>query len=354
MGMDMLLFVIVFVFALIVFLYTPLLRRNFISKPIYSRLRKILPKVSETERQALQAGTIGFDTEFFSGKPDWDKLRAISPIRLTDEEKAFLNGPTEELCQKLDDWRFRHDSKKKISESIWDFVKKNGFLGMLISKEYGGLGFSAQAQSLIIGKITSRSPDVVTIVMVPNSLGPGELIEKYGTLKQKNYYLSRLASGEEIPCFSLTGPTSGSDAASMRDIGIVENGFYNGVETLGIRLNWNKRYITLGPKATIIGLAFQLFDPDGLIGKRKDIGITLAVIPANHSGVNIGRRHLPCGAAFPNGPNWGKDVFIPIEWIIGGADMAGQGWRMLMECLSSGRAVSLPSSSAAGIKAMLR
>ncbi|MEN2494947.1 MAG: Acyl-coenzyme A dehydrogenase [Hyphomicrobiaceae bacterium hypho_1] len=328
-------------------------RRSLISRPVYSIVRKILPKVSKTEQQALQAGTAGFDTELFSGRPDWDKLRRIPPITLTDEEQAFLDGPTEELCNILDDWKFRC-REKEISKPIWDFVKKNGFLGMLISKRHGGLGFSAQAQSLILGKISSRSPDAVTIVMVPNSLGPGELIEKYGTPEQKEYYLNRLASGKEIPCFSLTSPTSGSDASNMRDYGIVEYGYHDGVETLGIRLNWNKRYITLGPEATLIGLAFQLFDPRGYLDRTDNIGITLAIIPAHHKGVMIGRRHLPCGAAFPNGPNWGKDVFIPIEWLIGGVNMAGQGWRMLMECLSVGRAVSLPSSSAAGIKTMLR
>ncbi len=225
---------------------------------------------------------------------------------------------------------------------------------MLISKEHGGLGFSAQAQSLILGKIASRSPDVVTIVMVPNSLGPGELIEKYGTDDQKHYYLPRLARGDEVPCFSLTGPTSGSDAATMRDIGTVVKGQHDGRETLGVRLSWDKRYITLGPKATLVGLAFRLFDPENRLGKGEDVGITVAMIPASHPGVNIGRRHLPSGAAFPNGPNWGTDVFIPMDWIIGGEKMAGQGWRMLMECLAAGRAISLPSSATAGAKAMLR
>jgi acyl-CoA dehydrogenase len=225
---------------------------------------------------------------------------------------------------------------------------------MLISKAHGGLGFSAQAQSLILGKIASRSPDVVTIVMVPNSLGPGELIEKYGTDAQKAHYLPRLARGLEVPCFSLTGPNSGSDAATMRDIGIVAKGEHEGREVTGIRLSWDKRYITLGPEATLVGLAFRLFDPDGLLGGKEDVGITVALIPATHPGVNIGRRHLPSGAAFPNGPNWGTDVFIPLEWVIGGERMVGQGWRMLMECLAAGRAISLPSSATAGAKAMLR
>ena len=331
----------------------PGVRRSLLVAPAYRAIKGVLPKVSDTEQQALDAGTIGFDAELFSGTPDWSKLRAIPGIQLTAEEKAFLDGPTEELCRLIDDWQVRF-AGKEIPENIWDFVKRHGFLGMLISKEHGGLGFSPQAQSLILGKIASRSPDVVTIVMVPNSLGPGELIEKYGTDAQKHHFLPRLARGEEIPCFSLTGPTSGSDAATMRDVGYVTKAMWKGVETLGIRTSWDKRYITLGPKATLVGLAFRLMDPEKLLGRGEDIGITVALVPADHPGVSIGRRHLPCGAAFPNGPNWGKDVFIPMEFVIGGEKMAGQGWRMLMECLAAGRAISLPSSGAAGAKAMLR
>ena len=334
-------------------LSVPSIRRAVIVEPAYGMVQKILPKVSDTEAQALDAGTVGFDAELFSGTPDWNKLASIPPVQLSAEEQAFLDGPTEELCKLINDWQIRH-ANREIPDNIWDFAKKHGFLGMLISKDHGGLGFSAQAQSLILGKIASRSPDVVTIVMVPNSLGPGELIEKYGTEEQKHYYLPRLAKGEEVPCFSLTGPTSGSDAATMRDIGTVTRGTYQGKDTLGIKLSWDKRYITLGPKATLVGLAFQLFDPDKLLGKSDDIGITLALIPATHPGVNIGRRHLPSGAAFPNGPNWGNDVFIPMDWVIGGEKMAGHGWRMLMECLSAGRAISLPSSATSGAKMMLR
>jgi len=340
-------------FVALSLLSIPSLRRSLIVAPVFDKVRTILPKVSDTEAQALEAGTVGFDAEIFSGTPDWNKLQSIPPIQLSAEEQAFLDGPTHQLCAMINDWQVRH-SLREIPEDIWDFVKKNGFLGMLISKEHGGLGFSPQAQSLILGKIASRSPDIVTIVMVPNSLGPGELIEKYGTDAQKHYYLPRLAKGEEVPCFSLTGPTSGSDAATMRDIGYVTRGTYQGNETLGVRLSWEKRYITLGPKATLVGLAFRLFDKDNLLGKGEDVGITLALIPADHPGVNIGRRHLPSGAAFPNGPNWGSDVFIPIDWIIGGEKMAGNGWRMLMECLSAGRAISLPSSATAGVKMMLR
>lgn len=329
------------------------IRRQLIVEPVFATVKRILPRVSDTETQALEAGTIGFDAELFSGRPDWAKLREVPAIQLTPEEKAFLDGPTEDLCRMLNDWQIRHDNRE-IPQDVWDFVKRHGFLGMLISKSHGGLGFSAQAQSLILGKIASRSPDAVTIVMVPNSLGPGELIEKYGTDEQKHHFLPRLARGEEVPCFSLTGPTSGSDAATMRDIGYVTKGVHDGKEVLGIRLTWDKRYITLGPVATLVGLAFRLFDPDNLLGKGEDVGITLAIIPAKHPGVNIGRRHLPSGAAFPNGPNWGKNVFIPIDWVIGGEKKAGDGWRMLMECLSAGRSISLPSSSAAATKSMLR
>jgi len=334
-------------------LAVPQVRRSFLMAPVFKAVKGILPKVSDTESQALEAGTVGFDAELFSGEPDWDKLRSIAPIVLTPEEQAFLDGPTNELCRMIDDWKVRH-TEKEVPEEIWDFVKKHGFLGMLISKEHGGLGFSAQAQSLIIGKIASRSPDVVTIVMVPNSLGPGELIEKYGTDEQKEHYLPRLAKGEEIPCFSLTGPTSGSDAATMRDIGIITRGEHDGKDVVGISLSWDKRYITLGPKATLVGLAFRAFDPENILGRGETLGITVAMIPADHPGVQIGRRHLPAGNAFPNGPNWGKDVFIPIDWVIGGEAMVGQGWRMLMECLAAGRAISLPSSATAGSKAMLR
>jgi acyl-CoA dehydrogenase len=329
------------------------LRRAVLIAPVFSRIKGLLPRISATEQEALEAGTIGFDAELFSGTPDYGRLAAVPPITLTEEEKAFLDGPVNELCRMANDWQIRHDLKE-IPAEIWEFVKKHGFLGMLIGKQHGGLGFSAQAQSLVLGRIASRSPDVCTIVMVPNSLGPGELIEKYGTAEQKAYYLPRLAQGLEIPCFSLTGPTSGSDAATMRDVGYVARGRHEGKEVVGIRLSWEKRYITLGPQATLVGLAFRLFDPDNLLQRGEEIGITLALVPAGHPGVEIGRRHLPSGAAFPNGPNWGRDVFIPVDWVIGGEKMVGQGWRMLMECLAAGRSISLPSSSAAGAKSLLR
>ncbi len=338
--------------ALAVIAYRPI-RRQYVITPSYRMVKKVLPPVSATEREALEAGTVGFDAELFSGEPDWEKLRAVRPLTLTNEERAFLDGPVEELCRMTDDWQIRSE-RREVPEEIWEFIKRHGFLGMLISKDHGGLGFSAQAQSLILGKIASRSPDVAVVVMVPNSLGPGELIEKFGTPTQKEHYLPRLARGEEVPCFALTGPFAGSDAASMRDIGVVTRGQHNGGETLGIRLNWDKRYITLAPNATLLGLAFRLFDPDNLLGKSEDLGITLALVPADHPGVQIGQRHLPGGNAFPNGPTWGENVFIPLEWIIGGPDRVGQGWRMLMSCLAAGRAISLPASATAAAKSMLR
>jgi acyl-CoA dehydrogenase len=341
------------VVAVLAGLSVPAIRRILLVAPLFKVVKGILPKVSATEQAALDAGTIGFDAELFSGTPDWDRLRAVPPITLTAEEQAFLDGPTNELCRMVNDWTIRFNNKE-IPAEVWDFVRRNGFLGMLISKEHGGLGFSPQAQSIILGRIASRSPDVCTLVMVPNSLGPGELIEKYGTPEQKEHYLPRLAQGLEVPCFGLTGPTSGSDAATMRDVGYVTKGWHEGKEVVGFRASWEKRYITLAPQATLIGLAVRLIDTQNLLGRGEDLGITVALIPADHPGVEIGRRHLPGGSAFPNGPIWGRDVFIPMDWVIGGEKMVGQGWRMLMECLAAGRSISLPSSAAAGAKSLLR
>ncbi len=331
----------------------PPIRKAIFTGPVFNIIRSILPKVSETEQEALDAGTIGWDAELFSGQPDWKKLREVPKISLTAEEQAFIDGPTNELCEMIRDWEIRQ-GLNDIPNHIWNFIREKGFFGMLISKEHGGLGFSAQAQSIIVGQISACSPDIGICVMVPNSLGPGELIEKYGTDQQKEKYLENLAKGIEVPCFALTGPTSGSDAATMRDIGIVCKEQFNGKETLGIKLSWEKRYITLGPKATILGLAFRVFDPENLIGDQEDVGITCALIPTDHEGVNIGRRHQPAGCGFPNGPNWGNDVFIPMDWVIGGQEFVGQGWRMLMSCLAVGRAISLPATGSAATKQLLR
>jgi len=329
------------------------IRKPLLITPIYGAVKSILPRVSRTEQEALDAGTVGWDAELFSGRPDWRKLNTIRPLTLTAEEQAFLDGPTEEVCAMIDDWDTR-SNRADLSPEVWQFLKDKGFLGMLIAKEHGGLGFGAQAQSMIVSKIASRSVAAGITVMVPNSLGPGELLEKYGTPEQKEKYLGRLARGQEVPCFALTGVHSGSDAGGMRDYGTVTRGSYQGKEVLGVRLSWDKRYITLAPIATLLGLAFILKDPDNLLGKGETIGITLALVPHDHPGVEIGRRHFPARQAFMNGPTSGTDVFIPMEFLIGGTDYAGQGWRMLMECLSTGRAISLPAIGSISIKQSLR
>jgi len=329
------------------------LRKAVFTKPIYGAVKSILPRVSRTEQEALDAGTVGWDAELFSGRPDWTKLNSIRPLTLSAEEQAFLDGPTNVVCGMIDDWDTRHN-RADLSPEVWQYLKDNGFLGMLIGKEHGGLGFTAQAQSMIVSKIASRSVAAGITVMVPNSLGPGELLEKYGTHEQKEKYLGRLAKGLEVPCFALTGVHSGSDAGGMRDIGVVTKGLYQGKEVLGVTLSWDKRYITLAPVATLVGLAFILTDPDNHLGRGDKIGITLALVPSDHPGVKIGRRHFPAGQAFMNGPTSGTDVFIPMEFLIGGTDYAGQGWRMLMECLSTGRAISLPAIGSISIKQALR
>lgn len=310
-----------------------------------------MPKMSPTEREAIQAGTVSWEANLFRGSPDFDILADIPMHQLSEEEKAFILGPVTDLCRMIDDWQITHVLTDMPNE-IWDFVKEKGFFGMIIPKEYGGLGFSATGQAAILAKLYGRSITVATTVSVPNSLGPAELLLKYGTKDQKNYYLPRLANGTEIPCFALTGPNAGSDAASIPDIGIVCREIKNGKEIIGIRLNWNKRYITLSPVATVIGLAFRLFDPHNFLKKGKDVGITCALIPAATPGVVTGRRHYPLNAAFLNGPTQGKDVFIPLDYLIGGSAMAGAGWLMLMECLSAGRAISLPSSACGGTQAV--
>ena len=339
--------------AILGLLAIPALRRLLATGPAYGLVKKILPRVSRTEQEALDAGTVGWDAELFSGKPDWSKLRSIRKPTLTAEEQAFLDGPVDKVCAMIDDWDIRHN-RADLPKEVWDYLKTEGFLGMLISKEHGGLGFSAQAQSQVVSKIASRSVSAGITVMVPNSLGPGELLEKYGTPQQKEKYLGRLAKGLEVPCFALTGAHAGSDAAGMRDIGVVTYEMYEGKKTLGIKLSWDKRYITLAPVATLLGLAFHLRDPEHLIGETENIGITLALVPASFKGVEIGRRHFPARSAFMNGPTRGRNVFIPMDFLIGGTEYAGQGWRMLMECLSTGRAISLPAIGTVSIKHALR
>ncbi len=331
---------------------TPI-RRLAVATPGYALVKSILPRVSRTEQEALDAGTIGWDAELFSGRPRWDKLLGIRKVTLTAEEQAFLDGPVNKVCSMIDDWDVRHN-RADLSPEVWAYLKEQGFLGMLIGKEYGGLGFSAQAQSQVVSKVASRSVAAGITVMVPNSLGPGELLEKYGTPEQKEKYLRRLAKGQEVPCFALTGPYAGSDAASMRDVGVVTYDMYQGKKTLGVKVSWDKRYITLAPIASLVGLAFHLHDPDHLIGDVEHVGITLALIPASFPGVEIGRRHFPARAAFMNGPIKGRNVFVPMDFLIGGIEYAGQGWRMLMECLSTGRAISLPAIGTVSIKQSLR
>ena len=324
-------------------------RAALVTRPIFAIYKKILPQVSQTEQEALDAGSIWWDADLFSGKPDWPKLLAYPQAKLSAEEQAFLDGPVEELCGMLHEWENTHE-RMDLPPEVWKFIREKGFLGIIIPKSFGGLGFSAFAHTEIVTKISTRSGTAAVTVMVPNSLGPAELLIHYGTEEQKNYYLPRLAKGLEVPCFALTNPEAGSDAGAIPDFGIVCKGMHEGREVLGVRLTWEKRYITLGPVATLLGMAFKLFDPDKLLGDKEDVGITLALIPTAHKGVNIGRRHIPLGAAFMNGPNWGKDVFIPMEWVIGGRDYIGKGWRMLVECLAAGRSISLPSMSMAAGK----
>jgi acyl-CoA dehydrogenase len=328
-------------------------RKAVLMNGAYRAVRTMLPRVSRTEQEALDAGTVGWDAELFSGRPDWDKLIGVRPLTLTAEEQAFLDGPAETACRMINDWDIRNN-RADLSPELWQFFKDNGFLGMLIGKEHGGLGFGAQAQSMIVSKISSRSVAAGITVMVPNSLGPGELLEKYGTPAQKEKYLLRLARGIDVPCFALTGIHSGSDAGGMRDIGVVTKGMWDGAEVLGVRLSFDKRYITLAPIATLVGLAFILKDPENLLGRGEHIGITLALIPREHPGLEIGRRHFPGRQAFMNGPVRGTDVFVPMDYLIGGTAYAGQGWRMLMECLSTGRAISLPAIGTTSIKQALR
>ncbi len=321
------------------------IRRALLGGPLLGLFRRILPQVSQTEQEALDAGTVWWDGELFTGRPDWDKLHSYPTPVLTAEEQAFIDGPVEELCRMLDDWTITHELND-LPPRAWQFIRDNGFLGMIIPRAYGGKGFSALAHSEVVMKLTTRSGTAAVSVMVPNSLGPAELLLHYGTEEQKNHYLPRLARGQEMPCFALTSPEAGSDAGGIPDFGVVCRGTWQGRDdVLGIRLTWEKRYITLGPIATLLGLAFRLYDPDHLLGRNEDLGITLALIPTDTPGVHIGRRHLPLNAVFMNGPNWGKDVFVPMEYVIGGVQYVGQGWRMLMNCLAAGRSISLPANS---------
>lgn len=322
-------------------------RANTMTKPIFEIYKKIMPSMSDTEATALEAGTVWWDGELFSGKPDWHKLTSHPNPTLRPDEQAFMDNQLNTLCSMISEWEISQNGD--MEKEIWDFIRKERFFSMIIPKSYGGLEFSALAQTHVLKRL-SMSGAVFSTVGVPNSLGPGELLLKYGTEEQKNHYLPRLADGREIPCFGLTGPRAGSDATSLPDTGVICKGEYEGKEVLGIKLNFSKRYITLAPVATVVGLAFRLFDPEKLAGDKTDLGITVALLPRHLEGMEIGNRHLPIGSPFMNGPIFGKDVFIPMDFIIGGKDMAGYGWKMLVECLSVGRCITLPSSGAGGGK----
>lgn len=322
-------------------LMLPQWRHQVLTRPVFNWLRRTLPPMSQTEREAIDAGTVWWDGELFSGRPNWQTLLDYPSPTLTEEEQAFIDGPTEQLCAMVSDWQVGQDLD--LPPEAWAHIKSHGFFALIIPKEYGGKGFSAYAHSQVAMKLATRSGDLASTVMVPNSLGPAELLLPYGTDEQRNHYLPRLARGEDIPCFALTGPMAGSDAGAMPDTGVICQGQWHGETVIGLRLNWEKRYITLGPVATLLGLAFKAYDPDHLLGDRVELGISLALIPTDTPGVEIGKRHLPLGAAFMNGPNSGKDVFIPLDFLIGGKDMLGKGWMMLMNCLSVGRSISLPA-----------
>lgn len=324
-------------------------RQNVISRPLMKVYRGIMPEMSSTEKEAIEAGTTWWEADLFAGNPNWKKLHNYPVARLSADEQAFLDGPVEEVCRMVNQHQVSHQLADLPAE-VWQYLKDHGFFAMIIKKKYGGLEYSAYAQSRVLQKLAGLSSELASTVGVPNSLGPGELLQHYGTPEQQNYYLPRLAKGLEVPCFALTSPEAGSDAGSIPDFGIVCKGKWEGEEVLGMKLTWNKRYITLAPVATVLGLAFKLRDPDHLLGDKEELGITCALIPTDVEGVETGRRHFPLNCMFQNGPTRGNEVFVPLSFIIGGPKMAGQGWRMLVECLSVGRGITLPSNSAGGVK----
>lgn len=329
----------------------PALRRSLFSAPALRTFRKVMPAMSRTEKEAIEAGTTWWEGDLFGGKPDWKKLQDYPEQQLTEEEQRFIDGPVEEACRMANDFQITHELAD-LPPELWAYLKKHRFFAMIIKKEYGGLEFSAYAQARVLQKLAGVSGILAITVGVPNSLGPGELLQHYGTQEQKDHYLPRLAEGLEIPCFALTSPEAGSDAGAIPDFGIVCKGQWQGKEVLGMRLTWNKRYITLAPIATVLGLAFKLKDPDHLLGNETELGITCALIPTDTAGVEIGHRHFPLNVPFQNGPTRGSDIFVPIDYIIGGPKMAGQGWRMLVECLSVGRGITLPSNSTGSLKSL--
>lgn len=348
------LIILLVVFGMWLLLYPlPAVRKTVLTGPLFAMVKKMMPPISETEKAAIDAGSVWWDAEIFSGNPDWQTLFAVPKQELTDQEKAFLEGQTETLCKMVCDWEVTHELND-LPQNVWDYILENKFFALNASRDYGGLGFSAYAQSCILQKLASRSGALAVTVMVPNSLGPAELLYHYGTQEQKNQYLPRLNEGKEIPCFGLTNPWAGSDAGGMTDFGIVCEREQDGQTQIGFKITWEKRYITLGPVATLLGLAFKAYDPDGLLGDKEDLGITCVLIPTDTDGVNIGDRHNPLNSSFQNGPNSGDEVFVPIDWVIGGRDRIGQGWRMLMESLSAGRGISLPAAAAGGATLSVR
>ncbi|WP_016854499.1 acyl-CoA dehydrogenase [Halomonas smyrnensis] len=321
----------------------PALRRRWLTPRLFAMFKRVAPKVSATERTALEAGSVAWDGELFTGRPDWQRLLDYRDAGLSDAERAFLDHQCGVAAGMCNDWDIARE-RADLPQELWDYLKRERFFGMIIPQQYGGLGFSAKAQSMVLQKLSVNETLMVT-VGVPNSLGPGELLLKYGTEEQKNHYLPRLADGREIPCFGLTGPRAGSDATSLPDIGTVVRREIDGETVLGLELTFEKRWITLAPIASVVGLAFRLFDPDHLLGEEEDRGITLALVPRDTEGMQIGRRHHPIGSPFLNGPIKGENVFVPLSTIIGGEAMIGQGWRMLVECLSVGRCITLPSGA---------
>ena len=333
-----------------------ILRTKWVSTPLFRLFKKTMPSVSTTERAAIEAGGTWWETSLFYGKPDWKALDKLQLSGLSDEEKNFLETETETLCNMVNQCQIQR--QKDLPESVWTFIKAKGFLGMIIPRAYGGLEFSAAAHAAVVAKLASCSPVLAVTVMVPNSLGPAELLMAYGNKKQKEHYLPKLARGDEIPCFALSSIKAGSDAGALEDFGIVCQGEYEGESQLGLRLTWRKRYITLAPIATLLGLAVKVYDPDGLLSKkissgRKSLGITCVLVPTDTAGVHHGRRHNPLGTYFHNGPTWGQNVFVPLDFVIGGAKKIGRGWNMLVECLSVGRGISLPALSEAAAQGAL-
>ena len=338
-------FILLLVLVIVIFAVKDI-RLNLVSRPTFKMFKKVLPPLSQTEREAMEAGDVWWDGELFSGNPDWQLLHSYPKPELSEKERIFLDNEVETLLAMLDDYHIVQKDKD-LPKEVWDYLKTQGFFALIIPEKFGGRQFSAIANSTIVAKIATKSLTAAVTVMVPNSLGPGELLLHYGTKEQQERWLPSLAKGDDVPCFALTGPEAGSDAGSIPDSGVVCKGEFEGQEVVGLRLNWSKRYITLAPVATVLGLAFKMYDPDGLLGKHKELGITCALIPTDHPGVETGERHYPLNMAFMNGTTYGKDVFIPLDWIIGGQKGAGRGWRMLVECLSAGRGISLPALSSA-------